>query len=353
MEKELLDEILARPDDDDPRVVYADWLVSRGDPRGEFIHIQCQRGGGSTRRVGRWANMPDSELGTREQELLKKHEKEWIRPFYGRLRPVWRRGFIDYVSLNGVQFVEFMTELIERAPLAFFDLRKVTSGHCDAMAAAPIMRGARRLSLAIPKVTARSLKLLASPHLSGLRRLRVDLMYGNTGIEILREATGLTSLEHLDLSNTYGYVPGGREVYHALTAKQLDAITAGPTFARLGSFTFECHNKVADCVPELLSRGTSLRTLSVQNCGLPDQSIAALLSAPGLAQLEEVHLVGNELGPQTLAVLTGARPPPSLKRLNIVGIGVNPEARRREPFGEWTAALTGRYAVAPLHFFRM
>ena len=33
--------MVAAPDDDGPRMVYADWLMELGDPRGEFIAIQC------------------------------------------------------------------------------------------------------------------------------------------------------------------------------------------------------------------------------------------------------------------------------------------------------------------------
>jgi uncharacterized protein (TIGR02996 family) len=30
------------PDNDAPRLVYADWLDEQGDPRGEFIRVQCE-----------------------------------------------------------------------------------------------------------------------------------------------------------------------------------------------------------------------------------------------------------------------------------------------------------------------
>ena len=43
-EEELLAAVFAAPDDDAPRRVYADWLLERGDPRGEFIQLQCARG---------------------------------------------------------------------------------------------------------------------------------------------------------------------------------------------------------------------------------------------------------------------------------------------------------------------
>src|SRR5438270_1506512 len=39
----LLDAVCADPDDDGPRLLYADWLDERGDPRGEFIRVQCAR----------------------------------------------------------------------------------------------------------------------------------------------------------------------------------------------------------------------------------------------------------------------------------------------------------------------
>ena len=38
----LLEAIRASPDDDAPRLVYADWLEEHGDqPRAEFIRVQC------------------------------------------------------------------------------------------------------------------------------------------------------------------------------------------------------------------------------------------------------------------------------------------------------------------------
>ena len=40
----LLDAVLADPTDIQARLVYADFLVERGDPRGEFIHVQCALG---------------------------------------------------------------------------------------------------------------------------------------------------------------------------------------------------------------------------------------------------------------------------------------------------------------------
>src|SRR5512139_249412 len=43
VERTLLDEIYAAPDDDGVRSIYADWLIERGDPLGTFISLQLAR----------------------------------------------------------------------------------------------------------------------------------------------------------------------------------------------------------------------------------------------------------------------------------------------------------------------
>jgi uncharacterized protein (TIGR02996 family) len=68
-EAALLAAIIADPDDDTPRVVYADWLQENGDPdRAEFIRLQCRRWRGD------WA--PD--LVGREQRLLARNRMKWV-----------------------------------------------------------------------------------------------------------------------------------------------------------------------------------------------------------------------------------------------------------------------------------
>ena len=65
----FLQAIRESPDDDGPRLMYADWLTERGDPRGEFIRLQCEL-----------AQLPAGDPRRRELEegteaLLKVHER--------------------------------------------------------------------------------------------------------------------------------------------------------------------------------------------------------------------------------------------------------------------------------------
>ncbi len=81
-EAELLAAIYDHPDDDGPRLVYADWLQERSDPRGEFIALQLR-------------GELDAAATKRERELVKKHGKAWLGPIAKALHSevTWRRGF--------------------------------------------------------------------------------------------------------------------------------------------------------------------------------------------------------------------------------------------------------------------
>ncbi|MBA2539860.1 MAG: TIGR02996 domain-containing protein [Deltaproteobacteria bacterium] len=80
-EADLLARIYEHPEDDAPRAVYADWLLERENPRGEFIVLQLR---------------PDKDDAAtkRELALLKKHQKAWLGPMEPVIRAVeLRRGF--------------------------------------------------------------------------------------------------------------------------------------------------------------------------------------------------------------------------------------------------------------------
>src|SRR5262245_49341694 len=68
----LLRACFENPDDDTPRLAYADWLDENGDPdRAEFIRVQLEleRGQSDDARA---------RLRDREKELLAADEREWL-----------------------------------------------------------------------------------------------------------------------------------------------------------------------------------------------------------------------------------------------------------------------------------
>src|SRR5262245_1847527 len=113
--------ILNNPDDDQLRLIYADWLEERGDVRGEFIRVQIELSRPDL------ASASQRDLLIREKELLAAHEAEWV----GLLRPrmdrcTFRRGFLDEVEMEPDTFVEFAGVLFRAAPVR--SLRVVWSG---------------------------------------------------------------------------------------------------------------------------------------------------------------------------------------------------------------------------------
>jgi uncharacterized protein (TIGR02996 family) len=79
--------IIESPEDDVPRLVYADWLEEHGDPRGEFLRAQCLLAR-LNEADPRWPG-----LKRREAELLARHEADWLGAWRGRAgRWAFQRG---------------------------------------------------------------------------------------------------------------------------------------------------------------------------------------------------------------------------------------------------------------------
>lgn len=120
----LMQTIIEQPDDDTPRLIYADWLEEQGQqPRGEFIRVQCE----AADLFRRGKNLPRA-FGLRERQnaLLRKHEKTWIKEFQPFVENwTFERGFIEYVALAAQRFLEQGDFLFARAPLRRLYLLKV------------------------------------------------------------------------------------------------------------------------------------------------------------------------------------------------------------------------------------
>jgi uncharacterized protein (TIGR02996 family) len=98
----FLQAILESPDDDTPRLVYADWLDEHGDSaRAEFIRVQCAIDQLSFEDP----SLPD--LFGRESRLLGKHTDEWLGELRQSLvRWTFYRGFLDEIVLSVPAYLE-------------------------------------------------------------------------------------------------------------------------------------------------------------------------------------------------------------------------------------------------------
>ena len=109
----LLAAIHAAPDDDAPRLVYADALAESGDPpdiaRAEFVRVQLAlaRLSAGHPRTG--------PLVARQADLLQQFHAAWTAPVKGLVAGVeFRRGLLDAVSVDTGQFLTIGAELFRR-----------------------------------------------------------------------------------------------------------------------------------------------------------------------------------------------------------------------------------------------
>jgi uncharacterized protein (TIGR02996 family) len=163
---ELLAECVANPDDDQPRLVWADAV---GGERGELVVLQC---------AARDALSPGelATLNRRERELLSR-ANEWAQLDGLVLRARFRRGFVDAIDATTDAFLEHGGELARRAPfVTAVTLRDVASTEqLQRVAAHPAFANVRALALNAPAHAVSVPALVASGALARLEALAIAL----------------------------------------------------------------------------------------------------------------------------------------------------------------------------------
>lgn len=137
MREELLAAVWAAPSDDGPREVYADWLMERGDPHGEFIALQLAR---ARRRVG---------PTPRENELLEAHIRRWLGPLDVAVRigsARFERGFLEFcrVAWQKLAATPGLMTHPAWATVRVYELESAGEEACDAWLDHMIALGAKR-----------------------------------------------------------------------------------------------------------------------------------------------------------------------------------------------------------------
>ena len=183
----LLRAVIADPDDDLPRLVYADWLDEHGqDERAEFIRLHVGRSVQVTAAEDFQALKGSSEYRDRMEriQLLRwTHGRRWaaeIAPGFLRERsgpPPWfERGFIEEASLPARAYLRELDRIYANTPL-----RKVRLTHPDdrppvdlqPLAAHPGFGSVEDLEVTGPVSPDGFAALAASPHAGRVRRVEI------------------------------------------------------------------------------------------------------------------------------------------------------------------------------------
>jgi uncharacterized protein (TIGR02996 family) len=176
----LLQAVIENPEDDTPRLVYADWLDETGGPeeadRAEFIRVQC-------RLTALADDSPERpELAKREKALLRRYAKRWAQP-YRELIDWWlfRRGFIESAAVRTegerATFAPKFRHLVESTPLRglalfeqFVDARALlpAASHMTRLREFSVLHGHMHEEGPVIRT------LLTSPPLAGLTKLELE-----------------------------------------------------------------------------------------------------------------------------------------------------------------------------------
>jgi uncharacterized protein (TIGR02996 family) len=265
------------PDDDGPRLIYADWLDEQGDPRGEFIRVQLAL-----------ARLPESDrrrpgLLRAERDLLGRYGAQWAAPFRGLATgPVFRRGFVDEVKVTARQFLARGAALFAVWPfrrLCLLDL----GGHLDVVLSSPLLARLSGLTVYAQHLGEPLARALAdSPHLAALTELRLGRnRVGDAGAGWMAVSPHLSRLEVLDLSeNELGPAAGG-------------ALAAGVRDLNLGQ------NRLGDAGAARLAEqpaAAGLQALRLDSNALTDVGLEALARSPHLTRLTTLDVSWNPIG---------------------------------------------------------
>jgi uncharacterized protein (TIGR02996 family) len=340
----LLHEILVAPEDDAPRLVYADWLDehARSDAdraRAELIRVECQA-----------ARLPDGDerreqLEARAGVLEEAHLDEWagpLRPFLGGGTPRFQRGFpwvvIGIHKFIAGAFQEMAAEWFPRAGVLSLRLTNPGSDklakHMPAAVASPVLSGLHTLSVWRVKPGDEGLKLLAgTPSLANLRELELALPHcSDTGLGYLAESDHLQGLRVLTLDGaSWGPTPVTVNGLRPLLGSRLPHLTT----LRLTGSAWSLEGKQGQQLRELpgLAR---LHALNLWSNLIGDEGARTLAGCPLLTNLRELFLARNQIRDEGMLALTDS---PHLRRLELLDVRENrklkksTEKRLQERFG--------------------
>jgi uncharacterized protein (TIGR02996 family) len=310
--------ILDEPDDDVHRLVYADWLDERGDPRGEFIRAQVEAAAlppGDARRPA---------LEARALELLRRHHDDWDRPLLdaagydpkaggllgmlGTIARLFRapwpkpplylrdyhRGFVDVIHIDMGKFVERAAPLFDAAPIrdVYFEL---VSARLTDLAALPQLARVRGLHFIYTQLREDSLvELFASPHLAALRTLDLPGNHlSEQALRLLAVATCARRLAALNLSNS------------DVSERGALALAEAPALAALAELDLSL-NPVGDAGAASLAASPHLRSLAALNLAgttVGKDGALALARSPHLGSLRELNLGDAVIGRDAMEAL--------------------------------------------------
>jgi uncharacterized protein (TIGR02996 family) len=192
----LLAAVLADPSNVEARLVYADWLLARGDVRGEIIAL-----------AERVRDEPVPEIEQKLDRLLSLNGRQLAGEVANEATD-WtlERGFVVRVQMRAAAFARAGAELLAQHPIEQLDVRPFDSAALKRLTEVEALRAIRVLRLASSDYTKVDFTpLWACPFLDSLRELDIQKVRDaeDSGAGIARMvAPAFESLRLVDVGNS-------------------------------------------------------------------------------------------------------------------------------------------------------
>jgi uncharacterized protein (TIGR02996 family) len=306
--------IVENPNDLEAYLVYADWLIEHGDPRGELVTAQAatERGGADERRAA--------------IAVFARHRDYFLGPLGDLLRADafdWRRGFIHHARLANRFLVVAEGQLVEmpladiadalfRHPSARF-LIKLTIGDVDPIARSDWWRRATRTEVqsVLQRIAAGAPATLRELKIDPAARCRLDAACAGLPRLTDLEIAGSFAINVLDLPelHTATFRPDG------ISGIQLRDLALAKV-PKLASLTLEFGDPnrgsnpaptLADLDPLLRRVDLPLAHLAIVGCQFANHLLERIATAPILAGLSELQITDGSLTDQGVRLIARTR----------------------------------------------
>lgn len=382
-QRALFQSILAHPDDDAPRLIYADWLEEHNDTiRAEFIRVQI----GLARdecQSPKWR-----KLVFRARKL---YNYRWSKPMHGKvIHCEFARGFVDRITIFSKRFAETAEKLFEIEPIQVLKLANLQAARGNIpvaeLARCPSLARLRGLDLSLCSEAPTTVADLgAEGHLQQLKELTVHPAFFSgkqvlaslqaaqiNTLETLRTGhvnsdypmfarpewtafdfaqlakwPGVRTLKTLALHDV-AWTPALLEAFCAIPFQQLETLDlTGQHFIHTSHHFFQGSQdsgigseglKMLAHAPHL---GT-LKELSARGHGITTTGIKALVQAPRMKNLRRLRLSGNPIDLEGIQAFLGDT---VFEKMYLLDIDYSDTPQREE---EDKKALKKRYPEAAL-----
>jgi uncharacterized protein (TIGR02996 family) len=331
--------ILDHPDDDAPRLVYADWLDDHGDAdRAEFIRLQVR----AARMLQTDPELPG--IRARAEYLGRIHHVEWasrLPQFDGVHWEVFHRGFFVAARFDHPdRFFAHARDVFSAAPVQELRLHQFANTHVPGLARTVFLQRVRVLDLNDGNKIGNSgaEALMESRHLGRLTVLKLRLNgMGPAGVRAIGMSSYARALIDLRLERNdlfddgLVYVAESRALSHL---KQLDMertqtgdggtrALARTKFVQGLEWLNLSNNRITDGGLVALAESdamTGVRDLFLSGNAITGAGVAALASSPRFAGLERVFLRQNQIRDDGAEALANS---PYLEHIRELHLGEN------------------------------